>query len=448
MPKFTFKLASLVLVVTLLLNACKKDPTDPTVSPSKAASTYDAKVATTWMGISPLMIKSTAGYTPPVAARALGYIGTTFYESVVPGMADHKSLVNQLTSLNELPKIDANAEYYWPACANAAMASIHAKLFPTAPKARLDTLATIKNLLEADFKTAGVKDDVLLRSNEFGEKIAQAIFDWSAKDLIGHEGYKKNFPSTYTPPVGPAFWVPTDANKIPMQPYWGFVRSFVPGNVDNVQPNIAPKFSTDSTSLMFKSALEVYTTSKALTAEQKIVALYWADGGGTITPSGHSLMLARQMILDKDDKLDLAAETFAKVGIAVGDAFIACWKCKYQYSLLRPVSYIQKYIDPTWTSLIKTPPFPEHSSGHSTQSAATATVLTSMYGDNTPFVDKTNSARTDIDGTPRAFKSFTDLAREAAISRLYGGIHYMSGNEVGLMMGSNVGANVLKLKWK
>lgn len=172
--------------------------------------------------------------------------------------------------------------------------------------------------------------------------------------------------------------------------------------------------------------------------------------GRTPNPPGHSMALATQVLREKNAPLALAAETYAKVGIAVADAFIGCWHTKYKYSVVRPITYIQKVIDPTWntaklTDPVTTPPFPEYSSGHSVQSAATAVVLASLFGEHYRVTDHTNDRRGFL---PRSFASFWALAQEAAISRLYGGIHYRSAIEAGLEQGRCIGQKVVTLHFK
>jgi membrane-associated phospholipid phosphatase len=152
-------------------------------------------------------------------------------------------------------------------------------------------------------------------------------------------------------------------------------------------------------------------------------------------------------ILAGHPTLDVAAVAYAKLGIAVADSFIVCWHNKYIYNVVRPITYIQKVIEPTWNmpdvaDPVVTPPFPEYTSGHSVQSSAAAAVLTSMFGDNFAFTDHTDDA---LGYPPRSFPSFTTAAEEAAISRLYGGIHYRAAIENGLAQGRCVAEKVLAL---
>jgi hypothetical protein len=154
--------------------------------------------------------------------------------------------------------------------------------------------------------------------------------------------------------------------------------------------------------------------------------------------------IATQAIIKDNIKLDKVVETYAKLGMALSDAFVACWRCKYRFNLMRPVTYIKETIDPNWTPFIGTPPFPEYTSGHSSGSGAFAGVMTALYGENYVFTDKTHDGKF----TNRTFKSFADASEEAKNSRLYGGIHYPMGNEKGQENGGKIAKNILDLKFK
>ena len=157
----------------------------------------------------------------------------------------------------------------------------------------------------------------------------------------------------------------------------------------------------------------------------------------SMTPPGHwisiAMQVAEQAKLGLEDNVDL----LARLGIAMSDAFVGCWHEKFEYNLVRPITYIKKNIDPKWEPILNTPPFPEYPSGHSTVSGAMDAVLTAFFGDNYAFEDKTGSP----DGrNPRLFKSFHEAAEEAGISRLYGGIHFQSAIVDGLIQGRCIAA--------
>ena len=447
MKKMTLKLlCAAFLAFAFTFVSCRKDAE---IFKSKPAEYFDAKVATDWFEIFRTLTKKTAGFTPPVASRAFGYAGVAIYETVNPGMTNYQSLVGQLNQMPILTTPDfQNLEYNWAIAANASMAFVARNFYANMPA---DQLIGVQNLEDANFKKLqqGVSQDVIDRSKEWGLFVAKTIFEWSKMDG-GHEGYLKNFPTNYVAPTGAGKWTPTFPKFQPaMQPFWGNNRTFIANCAVNTQPTFPIAYSESNTSLFNVAALEVYTTVKNLTPEQKATALFWSDDPGVPgTPPGHMISVTTQVINQQNAGLAKAAEAYAKVGIAVSDAFVSCWKCKFQYNYLRPISFIRGKIDSTWTSVLATPPFPEYTSGHSVQSGATAKVLSEMFGYNFAFSDNTHATRTDIDGTPRAYKSFNAMAAEAGISRLYGGIHYREAIEKGTEQGTSVGEEVTKLTFK
>ena len=410
------------------------------------AQDYSADVATTWFELQLKLVQETPGFTPPVASRAFGYSAVALYESIVPGMPEYQSLAGQLNALEALPQPEPNLFYDWPTVANSALATITRRLYPTATEENQSAI----NALEAGFNTSvsHLNPVVISRSIAHGQAVAEAVYTWSLTDG-GHEGYKTNFNDQYQPPAGIGFWVSTPrSNGDPqsaLQPFWGDNRPFVLESGAECMAAEHPLYSEDEGSDIYAEAWEVYTVSQELTADQQEIALFWADDPGkTATPPGHSISILTQILQAEEASLGFAAEAYARMGIAVNDAFIGCWNAKYVYNLLRPVSYIQQMIDETWLPIIDTPPFPEYPSGHSVQSGAAAVVLNDLFGENYHFVDHTHDA---LGLAPRTFASFDDLAAEAAISRLYGGIHYRAAIELGLDQGRCIGEQVEALQF-
>ncbi|MFM2267655.1 MAG: hypothetical protein RL757_1096 [Bacteroidota bacterium] len=436
-----------LLAFIALFDACRPD--DETLVPtSKATQLYDAQVATDWFTQFRTLTKKCPGFSPPVASRAFGYAGLTLYETVVGGMPKYQSITAQLSSGLTLPTPDPALEYDWAIAANAAMAIVAKNYYANMPADQLTAVSALESTTAQRLQT-NVQVEVANRSKTLGEQIAKAIFEWSKTDG-GHEGYTKNFPSTYVVPTGsPEFWVPTGTQRIPLQPFWGNNRTFIVKCAENTQPIAPATYSVDPNSVFYWQAREVYTIGKNLTTEQTTIAKYWSDDPGEPgTPPGHIVSIANQVVIKENARLDRAAETLAKVGIAISDGFVSCWKCKYQHNLLRPVSYIKRVIDSNYTTLLATPGFPEYTSGHSVQTAAAARVLSDLYGYSYSFSDETHKSRTDINGAPRSFLSFNSMANEAAISRLYGGIHYRDGVERGIAQGNRVGQEVSDLRFK
>jgi hypothetical protein len=410
----------------------------PSARPLPAAE-FDAGVPTAWFDLAQRLVQSTPGYSPPVASRALGCLGVGLYESLVPGMPDHVSLAGTLSDLEPLPRTGAGAAYHWPSVANATLADMTRSLFPTAPEAIRAEIDVLEARLQSD-----VPHGILLRSVDRGREVAAAIDAWSRGDG-GHEGYLRNFPSDYVPPAGTGLWVPTPPGFLSaLQPYWGGNRCMALDDSLTCDPGPPPPFSTNQDSAFFAEAMEAYETVNGITPAQREIALFWADDPGqTATPPGHSVSILGQLLRVQDRSLADAAVAYARLGIAVCDAFIACWRVKYIHNLVRPISYIRSHIDPTWGDPlpVTTPPFPEYTSGHSVQSAAASEVLRATFGE-LAFTDHTHDAR---GLAPRSFGSFAAFAQEAAISRLYGGIHFRSAIERGLEQGQCVGAMVAAL---
>ena len=160
-----------------------------------------------------------------------------------------------------------------------------------------------------------------------------------------------------------------------------------------------------------------------------------------ITPGGHWIGITA--IATRQAQSDFAAtiNAYANVSIALFDAFISCWDEKWDTLIVRPETLINQYYDEEWLPLLQTPPFPEYTSGHSVISRAAAVTLTDLYGDNFAFSDTTEV----LYGLPvRDYKSFMHASEEAAISRLYGGIHYMMAIEEGVNQGQSVGDYIVK----
>jgi hypothetical protein len=276
--------------------------------------------------------------------------------------------------------------------------------------------------------------------------LAAAVLEWARSDggaVIENMG----FPATYTLNPAPGHWVPTSKivlQQAPLLPAWGKNRPFAMPAGDTCTLPPPTEYSEDPASAFYAEAMEVYFTSQSLTDEQKQIARFWSDDAMlSYTPPGHWIAIMTQVATEKGLDLTAQVEALARMGVAMADAFIGCWSAKFQYDLVRPVSYIKKVIDPKWEPLLNTPPFPEYPSGHSTQSAAAASVLTALFGEAYSFTDESPTP----DGVPtRSFASFWAAADEAAISRLYGGIHFMPAIKNGQDQGRCIAAYAIALK--
>jgi hypothetical protein len=404
------------------------------------ADEFDAEVAAAWFELSLGLVERTPGFSPPVASRAFAYLGLALYEALVPGMDGFRSLAT-LPGLSELPTVGRNGAYDWPSVANAALAAGSRSFFPTSGAAGLAAIDALEAELAAKHG-ARLPPGIRERSSRRGNEVAGAVFEWSRGDG-GHDGYLRNFPP-YDAPSGPGYWAPTPPGFLPgLQPFWGQNRCFVLEGGGVCPPEGHPPYSEDPASAFYSEAIEVYETVRDLTPEQEAIARFWSDDPGqTPTPPGHSIEITTQVLRNEDTSLAAAAEAYLRVGMAVCDAFIACWHAKYAYNLIRPVTYLQRFVDPDWLPILITPPFPEYPSGHSVQSGAAFQVLTDLFGDGYAFTDHMH----DVRGlAPRSFGSFLDAAEEAAISRLYGGIHFRAAIDHGIAQGRCIGQAVSAL---
>ena len=229
---------------------------------------------------------------------------------------------------------------------------------------------------------------------------------------------------TGTLPTFLGAWEPTPPAfvQVPLEPLAGTWRPWNLRSGSQFRPPPPPR---PGSALFTSEMREVYDVSRSLTDRQKAIAAYWADGTGTVTPAGHWNLIALELVRAHPLDLVATARLFATLNTAQADAFIACWDAKYAYWSIRPVTAIRRELDPTWLPYLATPPFPSYVSGHATTSAAAAEVLGSFF----PI----DAARL------RAW------AAEAAMSRLYGGIHFRIDNEAGAELGRKVGAAALAL---
>ncbi len=399
---------------------------------STPATEQEPTSAIQWMELLYRRIEA-EGLSAPAASRVYGYAGVTLYEAVRPGIPDSFSTARQLNELQAVPQPDLTQEYDWPTAANGAMRRLLLGLLSPDSAREIDLLyQTQKN-----DRARRVSAEVIERSLAFGESVADAILTWASYDR-----YETTRDLPYELPTGdPSLWVPTTPGTVPIEPHWGRLRPFSLYYADSCAVPLRMPFSTEPNSTFYQQAMEVVKISQQLTPEQKETVQFWVDSpASTGTPAGHWVLIQNQLAEVLDLKLDMTAMMYALTNIAMADAFISCWSLKYQQPLLRPVTYIQRYIDPGWTALVETPPFPEYPSGHSVVSSAAAEVLTTMFG-TVAFTDRSGRMHGFAD---RSYTSIEAAAYEASISRLYGGIHYRVGMENGIRQGQCVGQNVLK----
>ncbi len=443
-----------VLLAAALFAGCAKDdePT-PTNNPTESApaKSYSADFMQDYFSLQCDIVRNTAGFLPTQAARAYGYLGVTAYESVVHGISGAQSMAGQIQGWNagSLPVPESQKKYNWAVVSNKAMADMMRDMFGSNLK---PDDALLIDQMEANTKanlSVGQVADVLARSEAYGTALADAIYQLSKTDG-GDESYLDPWELPYDLPIADSCWVPTGPNLQPLSPHWKDHRSFITNIAEDTKvPNHMP-FSTDPNSEFYAAAMVVNNQVVNLNgAEEITIAEYWADDPfNTCTPTGHTFNIIKQLLSESGATLEKTAVALGMMGVAENDAFISCWKSKYDDMLIRPVSYIQQYINPDFTTVIGTPPFPAYISGHSAEIGAGIKVMIDLFADADGNYTFTDLSQQQYGFTPRGFDNFYTMAEECASSRFYGGIHYIMDNEVGLDLGMAVGDEVVNnLNW-
>jgi PAP2 superfamily len=374
----------------------------------------NADVVTDWNNAALDAIR--AGSTaPPIASRSLAILQISIYDAVNGIDRKHEPYLVQSA-------VPASASR--EAAASAAAHEALVNLFP-ASVSTFDALhaAILAAIPDGPEKVAGIV---------WGEFVSNQIL--AARSNDGSD-------AIVPPPGGsdPGDWVPTPPDFLPYAlPQWGFVTPFAMTSSSQFRPPGPPSLDSEQYAADYNEVKELGAAfGSTRTEEQSEIALFWADGAGTETPPGHWNSIAQIIAAAQGNTLEENARLFALLNIAMADAAICAWDAKYEFHFWRPVTAIN-FAEPelNWMSFIVTPPFPDYVSGHSTFSSAAATVLPLFYGtEDLPFTIGSDS----LPGVYRSFSTCLDAAEEAAVSRLYGGIHFRTANEDGLEAGISIG---------
>jgi hypothetical protein len=374
----------------------------------------NADVVTDWNNAALDAIRG-GNTSPPIASRSLAILHVSIYDAV--NGIDHTHEAYLVPSA-----VPASASR--EAAASAAAHGALVNLFPAAA-ANFDALhaAILSGIPDGPHKVAGIV---------WGEFVANQILAARANDGS----------SAVVPPPGgsgPGVWVPTPPAFLPyLLPQWGFVVPFGMNSSSQFRPPGPPSLDSERYAADYEEVKELgAAVGSTRTEEQSEIALFWADGAGTETPPGHWNSIAQTLAEARGNTMEENVRLFALLNIAMADAAICAWDAKYTFNFWRPVTAIA-FAEPqlNWMSFIVTPPFPDYVSGHSTFSGAAATVLPLFYGtEDLPFTTGSDF----LPGVYRSFPTCLDAAEEAAVSRLYGGIHYRSANEDGLQAGISIG---------
>ncbi len=385
-------------------------------------------------------------YSPPVASRIYAYVTIAGYEAAYHSNKEYISFAGQLHNLNALPQPDLTKQYSY------SLASVNALLLVA--KTMIiseEKIAAFHNNILQEFKNSGMPAEIFDNSIAYGKQIADHIIAWAAKD-----NYKQTRSlSKYPVASDAASWKPTPPSYMKaVEPHWGELRTFLIDSAQQFKPLPPTTFSTDTTSLFYKEAKEVQNIGMSLTPEQIEIANFWdcnpfkmninghvMYATKKISPGGHWINITRLACKKSGAGFVQSAEAYACLSITLADCFISCWDEKYRSKSIRPETYINQYISQTWMPLLQTPPFPEYTSGHSVVSAASAVVLSKLFGNDFAYADSTE---VEFKIPVRQFHSFQQAAQEAAISRFYGGIHYMPSITNGLLEGNKLGVFIVQ----
>ena len=385
-------------------------------------------------------------FSPPVASRVYLYPSVAAYEIMAYFNSDNfNSLRDQVNELQDIPipenpNIDSN------------LAAIFS--FNQVGKALIFSEKKME-IFETNFdnklKDFGVPSRVINASKEYADKVSKSILDWASKDMYSQT---RTFPK-YSILEGDRFWRPTPPDYMDgIEPHWPKIRTMVLDSSNQFPPKDPIPFDLKKGSPFHKQLMEVYQVTNSLTEEQTNIAKFWdcnpyvshhkghaMFATKKITPGGHWIGITAIATRKAKSSFEDTINAYVNVSIALFDAFISCWDEKWETLVVRPETLINQYYDEEWLPLLQTPPFPEYTSGHSVISRAAALTLTDLFGENFDFVDTTEVSY----GLPsRSYKSFIDASEEAAISRLYGGIHYMMAITEGVAQGQNIGDFIVK----
>jgi hypothetical protein len=391
-----------------------------------------ADILTTWIQTHCKMVRNAKGISHVAYARNFSYTAIAVYESIVQSDPTYRSLSGQLNGLQKLPP--APKGIYWPASLNSAYSTMLTKFYGGFGNCQ-QKVDSIRQYQRKKFITGGVSPKAIELGESFGKTIAEVIIKWSDMDGAA-------LSPAYVPVKGEGLWEPTPPAFSPAAvPHWRGIRRFS-GNLDQAFVIQQPQYAKDSTSAFYRMAKEVYDVTSRLTDEQAATALYWDDSpnGSYVTVFGHWSSILADLISKHDLPVLSASEAFAKMTISMYDASILAWKGKYQFNVVRPITYIHQYINKDWAPLIATPPHPEFPAAHATLSYAAATALCASFGESCQVSDKTY---TDIGMKERDFPSLQDAAKEAGMSRLYGGIHYRYSIEQGFLLGEKTARHII-----
>ncbi|PIF01065.1 MAG: phosphatidic acid phosphatase [Maribacter sp.] len=430
------KIFSLMTVIALLVSCGDKKTEEPLViSPEELHASVDKVVE--------IMIHDI--FSPPVASRVFVYPNIAAYEIIALNNEKYVSLEGQVKELTAIPRPDANKPINYQMAALVAHMELSKRLIFSEKDLEVlrDSLYSVWN---------GKNEAAFLASKDYGLKVADHIAEWMNKDNYNQT---RTMPKFTVDTDDETRWQPTPpAYMDGIEPHWDKIRPFVIDSAQQFKPIEPPAFSLEEGSDFYKELKEVYDIGNEITkkgddSEEIKIAQFWdcnpyvsvtrghlMFATKKISPGAHWIGIAKIASKKTHSDFDKTVYAYTKTSLAIADAFISCWAEKYRSNLIRPETLINQHLDEDWKPVLQTPPFPEYTSGHSVVSGAAASALTDVFGDGFAFDDDSEVPY----GLPiRSYTSFDQAANEAAISRMYGGIHYRAAVEVGIKQGRDLG---------
>lgn len=391
-------------------------------------------------------------FPPMIATRNYAYANIAAYETMAAGNAKFQSLSGQVKQLPLMPKPTPGKEIDFSLASLFSFCKVgNAVTFPEG------SMMGYYDELKEKARKAGMTSEILKNTIAFSDTVVAVVLKWSKTDNYAQTRSAEK----YTVKDEEGRWIPTPPMYAQaVEPKWNSIRCLTLDTCSQFMPPRPPLFDIrDKSSEYLKYLNEVKNIGDSLTEEQKHIADFWDDNPFKLNVSGHVMFATKKFspsghwmnivgIAAKESKADFATTVaaYTETSIALFDAFISCWDEKFRSNYVRPETAINKYFDEEWRPYIQTPPFPSYTSGHATISAAAAEVMTDWFGDRLSFTD-TSSLEFGIES--RRIVSFREAAKEAAMSRLYGGIHYRFDNDQGNAAGRKLGEYIIqRLKFK
>lgn len=436
----TMKNLILTFILVTLLTSCSKSYEAIVVSPANYHESVDK--------VSEIMVHDI--FSPPVASRVFAYPNIAAYEIMAQDSDAYTSLSGQLKELKDIPKANGNDPVNYQVASLVAHIDLSRRLIFSE-----DRMIVYRDSLYQTWETKNPLE--FEASKKYGLEVADFIFSWMKKDNYDQTRTMAKFTIISD---DPSRWQPTPPSYMDgIEPHWNKIRTFAIDSAAQFKPIPPPPFSLEKESDFYKELVEVYEISNQITSvgdesEEVAIAQFWdcnpfvsvtrghlMFATKKISPGAHWIGICKIACKKTDADFDKTVYAYTKTSLALADAFISCWDEKYRSNLIRPETLINEHIDENWKPILQTPPFPEYVSGHSVASGAAAVALTDVFGDNFAFDDDTEL----IYGLPiRSFSSFNQAANEAAISRMYGGIHYRAAVEIGVKQGRDLGRYIVE----